>query len=234
MNLNKNELKSAIIGMIIGDGSLQRFKNKSGEFSKNVAFQMTHCEKQYEYMLWKKDILENISKCKIHPMQHKAPNGKECSGYHLYGRANPIYTKLYSRFHQYGKKSVDEYLVKMITPLALAIMYMDDGCMGKGYKKYWTKETCYLCLDNFDYANLFLIKKSLKIKFDLDWNINRTSGKYYQLRLLNNNNEKFINLIRPYVEQVPSMMYKLGSYAGYPAFYNEDKIQSDPNGDIGN
>lgn len=231
MILNKNELKSAIIGMVMGDGCISKYKNKSGSISKNAYYQMNHCEAQYEYLLWKKDILEKVSKCTIYPREFKAPNGKVTQGYYLNTRANPLYNVLYYRFYSYGKKSVDEYLVKMITPLALAIIYMDDGCTGKGYKKYWTKETCYLCLDNFDYANLFLIKKSLKIKFDLDWNINKTSNKYYQLRLLNKHNEKFFKIIEEYVKQVPSMMYKLGSYAGYPAFYDEDKIQSDLSGD---
>lgn len=213
MNLTRNEIKSAIIGMIIGDGCLSKHKGKKGKVGGNAYFQMKHCKAQYDYMLWKKEILENVSKCKIWKNDSKK-DGKVYEAYRLYSRANPTYTKLYSRFYKYpGRKSIDEYLVKMITPLALAIMYMDDGCCGKEAPKYYIKETFYLCLDNYDYANLFLIKKSLKIKFDLDWNINKTSRKYYQLRLLNKHNEKFIEIIKPYVEQVPCMIYKLGSYA---------------------
>lgn len=210
MNLTRNELKSAVIGMVIGDGCLSRFTGRKKTKVGNAYFQMTHCEKQLEYMNWKADILDNISKCSIYPNKDKR-TGKMY--YRLYSRSNPVYTKLYDRFYQYGKKSVDEYLVKMITPLALSLMFMDDGCIGAANPKHYIKETFYLCLDNFDYANLFLIKKSLKIKFDLDWNINKTSGKYYLLRLLNKHNEKFAEIIRPYVTMVPTMMYKLGSYA---------------------
>jgi hypothetical protein len=106
----------------------------------------------------------------------------------------------------------------MITPLALAIMYMDDGTIGKPQKIH-LKETFYLRLCNFDYPNLFLIKKSLKIKFDLDWNITKhglnkdKSRQYYDLRLLQHHNEKFVEIINPYIQLVPSMLYKLGSYA---------------------
>lgn len=208
MKLTRNELKSAIIGMIIGDGCLSKHTDRKKNKTGNAYYQMTHCEAQLEYLQWKMDILNNISKCSIYPNEDKR-TGKMY--YRLYSRANPIYTKLYDRFYQYGKKSVDEYIIKMITPLALSIMYMDDGCIGKANPKSYTKETFYLCLDNFDYANLFLIKKSLKIKFDLDWNINRTSRKYYQLRLLNKHNEKFVKIIKPYI--INSMNYKLGSYA---------------------
>jgi recombination protein RecA len=190
--------------MIIGDGCLSKHQKKK---THNAYFQMTHCDAQYEYMLWKKDILENISKCNIWKNDKKTKD-KTYGMYRLYSRANPFYTKLYNRFYMYGKKSVDEYLVKMITPLALAIMYMDDGCFGKG------RDAFYLCLDNFDYANLFLIKKSLKIKFDLDWNINKTSRRFYMLRLLKKHNQRFVDIIYPYIIQVPCMHYKLGSYIG--------------------
>lgn len=216
MNLNRNEIKSALIGMIIGDGCLSKFTGRTGNKVGNAYFQMTHCKKQYDYMLWKKDILDNISKCKIWENDKKIPNGKIYESYHLRSQSNPVYTGLYNRFYQYSKKSVDEYIVKMLTPLALAIIYMDDGCLGKAAPKYYIKETFYLCLDNFDYANLFLIKKSLKLKFDLDWNINKTSKKYYQLRLLNRDNQKFVDIIYPYIEQVNCMKYKLGSYTRIP------------------
>uniref|UniRef100_A0A6M3XGD2 Putative homing endonuclease n=1 Tax=viral metagenome TaxID=1070528 RepID=A0A6M3XGD2_9ZZZZ len=210
MKLTRIEIKSAIVGMVIGDGCLSKHKRTD---TNNAYFQMSHCDAQYEYLMWKKGILENVSGCKVWPATHKAPNGKIFKGWHLNSKANPVYTKLYNRFYVYKKKSLDEYLVKMITSLALAIMYMDDGCIGKAMPQYWTKETFYLCLDNFDYANLFLLKKSLKLKFDLDWNINKTSVKYYQLRLLNKHNQKFADIVRPYIELVPSMLYKLGSYA---------------------
>jgi len=214
VNLNRQELKSAIIGMIIGDGCLSKHKKRK---THNAYFQMTHCDAQYEYMLWKKDILENISKCTIWKNDKKTED-KVYGMYRLYSRANPFYTKLYNRFYTHGKKSVDEYLVKMISPLALAIIFMDDGCRGTCLRK--TNDDFYLCLAAFDYANQFLIKKSLKIKYDLDWNINKTSynkkynRSYYVLRLAHKHNQKFIDIVAPYILQVPCMHYKIGSYVG--------------------
>ena len=199
--------------MLIGDGCLSKYNDRTKTKKVgNAYFQMSHCGDQLEYMNWKKDILDNVSKCTIYRNDSKRDD-KVFECYKLHSRSNPVYTKLYDRFYGYpGRKSLDEYLVKMITPLALSIIYMDDGCCGKANPKYYTKETFYLSLCNFDYANLLLIKKSLKIMYDLDWNINKTSGKYYCLRLLNNHNQKFIEIIKPYVQQVPSMLYKLGSY----------------------
>jgi hypothetical protein len=191
---------------------------------------MTHCEKQFEYLMWKKEnILEKVSRCKIYPTDHKAPNGVMFKGYHLNSQTNPVYTGLYDRFYFNGKKSLDEYLVKMLTPLSLALLYMDDGNCSKPDKKHWTKENFTIATCNFDYANQLLLKKSFKILFDLEWNVNKTSYKYYHLRLLRSNNEKFVSIIKPYVEMIPSMMYKLGPYVNTS---EKMEIQSDLNGDI--
>lgn len=214
IRLDRNERKSAIIGMVIGDGCLSRYNGRNKNKVGNAYFQMTHCEAQYDYLIWKKDILDKIAQCSIYK-NDKLKDGKIYKSFRLYSKANPVYTGLYNRFYQCGedKKSLDEYLVKMITPLALSIIYMDDGTLGKAYDKHYIKETFFLRLCNFDYANLFLLKKSLKIKFDLDWNINKHSKIYYQLRLLNNHNEKFIKIIKPYIDLVPCMQYKLGSHS---------------------
>jgi len=214
MNLNREELRSAIIGMVIGDGCLSKRNGR-----KNAYFQMNHCEAQYEYLLWKKKILDKVTSSLVSP-NHKKSGNKLYKTYHLGTRQHPFFTKLYNRFYYHNKiKSLDEYLVKKITPLALSIIYMDDGCCGKAMPEYWTKETFYLCLCNFDYSNLFILKKSLKLKYNLDWNINKQSKKpnsdrnYYQLRLLNKHNQRFIDIVEPFINQVECMKYKLGSYA---------------------
>jgi len=220
-NLNREEIRNAIVGMVIGDGCLSRKMGRKGYKVGNAYFQMSHGHKQHDYLLWKKTILENVTNCTVNRNDRKCGfNDKIYEAYHLNSQSNPFYTKLYNRFYYNDSaKSIDEYLVKKIDPLALSIIYMDDGCLGKAMPKYYTKETFYLCLCNFDYANLFLIKKSLKLKYDLDWNINKQSKKpnsdknYLQLRLLNKHNEKFVEIIKPYVENVECMKYKLGSYA---------------------
>jgi len=209
MNLNRDEIRSAIIGMVIGDASLSK-RWKTG----NAHLQMTHSEKQYEYMLWKKTILDKITGSSICPTTREL-KGKIYKGYHLGTHVHPMFTKLYKRFYHETHKCVDEYLVKKITPLALAIMYMDDGTFGNGGRK---SDSFFLCTQSFDYANQLLLKKSMKIKYDLDWNLNKTAksvkGTYnYRLRLANKCNQRFLEIIRPYVELVPCMVQKLGSDA---------------------
>lgn len=206
MNLNREELRSAVIGMVLGDGSLtKRWKN--GE----AYFQMSHAENQYDYLLWKQTILNNITNSTVHPTK-KIINGKECNGFHLGTMRHPFFTKLYYRFYHNSRKVVDEYLVKKINSLALAIWYMDDGGFGHDKARPQNEVSYYLNTNCFDYANQLLLKKSLKINFDLDWNLNKAEkandGTYhYRLRLARHSNDKFIDIIKNLL--VPCMQYKI-------------------------
>lgn len=202
--------------MVIGDGCLTK-RHKNG----NAYLQM-NCH-NLEYLLWKRKILQNLTKTAVHPIDYTSNlDGRKYRMHHLATHRHPKYTELYKRFYHENKKCLDEYLVKMLTPLSLAIIYMDDGTRGRHGKTSTSggakSDSFYLCTQNFDYANNLLLKKSLKINFDLQWNTGRVGRSkkgtvLYRLRLRNKDNDKFIEIIKPYVDQVPSMNYKLGLYA---------------------
>ena len=210
MNLKQSEIRSAIIGMVIGDGCLTLRDRRL-----NANFQCSHCERQKEYIEWKQKILSNITGSVINSTT-KEMNGQVFKGYHLSTKQHPMFTKLYSRFYHKKHKVLDEYLVKQIDELAFSILFMDDGCFGKHHAD--GKDSFYLCTQSFDYSNNILLAKSLKIKFGLDWNINKAEkskdGTYnYRLRLASRHNEDFLNIIRPYVNLLDCMKHKLGSDA---------------------
>jgi len=208
VNLNREELRSAIIGMVIGDGCLTKRYENGGTY-----FQCSHTERQLEYLEWKQKILSNIVGSTINKTKKKM-NGKEYIGYHLGTKIHPTFTKLHKRFYHKGRKVLDEYLVKKINPLALAIIYMDDGCFGKHHTN--GKDSFFLCTQSFDYTNNLFLRKSLKLNFGIEWNINKAEkskdGSYnYRLRLSNRFNKDFLKIITPYI--IPCMKYKLGSDA---------------------
>lgn len=204
MKLSSGELKSAIIGMVMGDACLT-LRHKNG----NAYLQMSHSENQYDYLIWKKEIVDQIAHCTI-CVNPQTKDNRIFTFYHLKSKRHPTFTKLYRRFYHQNHKCVDEYLVKKISPLALAIMWMDDGTIEHDR----TYTNLYLCTQSFDFANQFLLKKSLKLKYDLDWNLNKagktkSGNMQYRLRLANNHKSKFMDIVRPFVEQIPCMSHKL-------------------------
>jgi hypothetical protein len=61
-------------------------------------------------------------------------------------------------------------------------------------------------MKRLSYGDQFILKKALKEKLDLEWNINK-HNQYYYLRLRCKDVQKFMEGISPYMK--PSFSYKL-------------------------
>ena len=82
---------------------------------------------------------------------------------------------------------------------------MDDGCLsihkGNRYGK--------LCTHCFNYEENILIQKYFKRKWNIDVDIKIEKNKYYFIRFNVKALKKLIQIIYPYVIQIPSMIYKI-------------------------
>jgi recombination protein RecA len=97
-------------------------------------------------------------------------------------------------FYQGSQKIFPKKLVNWLTPLSLAVWYMDDGC----YQKF----DCTLSTESFDLESreqLMNILRDFGIK-----SLPRGKGK---IRIKSSSLKKFFELINPYIHR--SMMYKL-------------------------
>lgn len=84
----------------------------------------------------------------------------------------------------------------MLTPLAMAIWYMDDG----HYERL--KKRCIIATDGFSDEDRENLKRFLTEEYDLEIVVRR-SGK---IAMSQKETEKFLNIIAPY--QVDCMTYK--------------------------
>ena len=80
---------------------------------------------------------------------------------------------------------------------------MSDGSLVIKKEKY---PCVTLNLKRLSYGDLLLLKKALKEKLDLEWNINK-NYPYYYLSLRSKDIPKFMENIKPYITQ--SFMYKI-------------------------
>jgi len=105
-----------VLGWLMGDGNLSL--NRRGR--SGVRFRLGHGPKQVDYLDWKVSLLGNI----------------ECSRRtNAAGAAFADFTPLpelgelqQAVYFGDGKKHLSDEYFKALTPLALAIWYMDDGC----------------------------------------------------------------------------------------------------------
>jgi hypothetical protein len=124
----------------------------------------------------------------------------------LESTVHPKLTTIWDRVYIDGHKVIDPHMLTMLDAEALAIIFMADG--GRYVDKRCNATPAYsLHTKGFSYGDNFLLKKALKEKLDLEFNVTR-HGKYWYLRLRTKDSAKFEQLVESYV--LPSFMYKLG------------------------
>lgn len=197
---DKKELVKLVSFLVMGDGSV----HKNGG-SKNCVFSMSLVEDHRDFLEWVKKVIENITssifvECKAEPPRRNLIK--------IQSKTHPFFNAIRDRIYVGSYKSIDPHALKLLDWQSLAILYMCDGCLGKskngkGYDSFTT--TLNLC--RLSYGDYMLLKKALKDKLDLEWNIVRTNRKYYSLRLRMKDFDKFMEGVAPYIFE--SFKYKL-------------------------
>lgn len=216
-SLSQNEL-SVIMGGLLGDSSYSK---------KNNHIVFAHSINQKDYLEWKHKLLERIS----NPI-HISKKGKSIiTGEDLFGvnfctkrgkDINPDYSHIRKIiFNDCGKKTVSRKWLNMLTPLSLAVWWMDDGCLSvhkdkKGAISRYGK----LSTHGFSLEEQYIIKNYFKAVWDIDVKITPEKNSFF-LRFTVPNLKKLFSIIYSYVIQIPSMIYKIDMK------YNMDKILDD-------
>lgn len=196
------EQKSLLVALLIGDGTI----------SSNYIFKLSHSTLQREYLEWKVGLLnkygiknngvkEYISKCGYN-------TGKSV----LYSQMSLIPTiKALRRSVYTPKKTITRKLLEWLNPLGLAIWYMDDGCINVNTSKQRSsiQHTIKIatCVDDDTI-------KTIINYFDEVWGIHfrpfKEGKNTYSIASSSELDcEKFIKIVKPYIEQVPSFLYKI-------------------------
>jgi recombination protein RecA len=190
-----------VLGSLMGDGNLSpNPKGRSG-----TRFRMGHGTKQAAYLDWKASLLGNIP-------QTRTVNAKGA----VFADSTPL--PELGELHEAvyfgdGKKHLSWDYLKSLTPLALAIWYMDDGSFtlrSKGVQERTAGGTgrIEICVEAMSpgsrerLANYLRDAHGLQVKL-----MDRGARKVSVLQFSTAASEKFQKLVAPYVH--PSMEYKL-------------------------
>lgn len=200
---NVSELEeNIIVGSILGDATISLYGR-----SKNAYFREHGCIKQLNYRLWKYEQLKNLD-FKINTT-YKYPK--------ISSHCNIYFTNLYHKFYINKIKTITEENIKLLThPIGLACFYMDDGTLiidstQRKNNSFYIFPRITLCTLSFSEKENIIIKKHLYKNFGIETNIkHRKDGKKAVLEI-NKRNEiiKFIDIVKPYVSQIPCMLYKI-------------------------
>nr|QXT44716.1 putative DNA endonuclease [Nitellopsis obtusa] len=200
-----DQCKAIILGSLLGDGSLKNNKNY-----KNARFFIRHSLQEEEYFLWKTSALQEISPSV--PIQYSEKSGYSQNNKLLFqSRALPQLTEIHKITHDKNQLAIRRRWLNHLTPLSLAIWWLDDGSIISLGRKG------VLCTDGFDEDSVKLLAHYLEVVWNVYTHVgpiqrqrDRQYGNYsqnYRLWFGTEELKKFLRIILPYIP-VQSMLRK--------------------------
>lgn len=196
------ESRNLLIGLLIGDGTI----------SNNNVFKIAHCEEQKDYLEWKIKQLNEAGIRNNGLKWYISTKGYNTGKQVCYTQLNVIpFIKVLRRVIYKPTKKLNRKLLNRLSAREIAIWYMDDGHIN--YRKSNNKiHGFYIkiatCLPKED---LQIIIDYFKEVWDIQFYMFHEGKRENSYSLCCGTKEgiKFINIIRKYVEQVPSMKHKI-------------------------
>lgn len=198
------ESRNLLIGMLLGDGTI----------SNNNVFKMAHCEEQKDYLEWKIKLLNDNGIRNNGIKSYIKTRGFNTEVPVYYTQLNIIpFVKTLRRICYKSKKIIgNRKLLNRLTAQEIAIWYMDDGHINIRKDKNGRPMGFYIKIATCE------PKEEVQTIIDFfkeQWNINfymfheGRKEDSYSLCCGTKEGLKFIELIKPYVSQVPSMIHKI-------------------------
>lgn len=189
-----NQQREFVIGSMLGDGFLHRNKKTS-----SAKLTITHGEKKLPYLLWKKDIMNNFVNTVRQVKEKINKSNISWSWASMHHNELNFY---HSLFYENNKKVIRENIAHYLTPLSMAVWFMDDG-----WKNHLNLR---ISSESFTEKENQILVDAIKLNFDINAKVveySRNNKKYYYISFNKRNSLLLTDLIKPYV--IESMKYKL-------------------------
>jgi recombination protein RecA len=176
--------RSIIVGSLLGDGAMR--------CKANALLEVNHASAQSAYVDWKFDQLREL--CGT-PPKLKHGNGGRIA-YRFTTLSLPQLTPLYREYYRGRTKVVPESLI--LTPLSLAVWFMDDGCK--------SHRALYLNTQQFDLDSQRRLVEKLREQWGVISTLNRDK-EYFRLRVAVSSVARFRQVIESHL--LEQFRYKL-------------------------
>ena len=221
-SLSQNEL-SVIMGGLLGDSCYSK---------RDDYIVFLHSIKQKEYIEWKHNILNNIANpLHVTKVGTSIITNEDLLNISFRTKKNKELNIDYKHirniiFNEDGIKTVNRKWLNILTPLSIAVWWLDDGCLSihKG-KTGAISRYGKLSTHGFSLKEQYIMKEYFKSVWDIEVKITPEKNKYF-LRFTVPNLKKLFSIVYNYVIEIPSMIYKIDMK------YNMNNIKDDEYKDI--
>lgn len=194
LKLTKRQ-RQIIIGKLLGDGHIET-QNKG----RTYRLKIEHSVIQKEYVDWLFNEFKDWVRTKPQIKEQKIKD-RTYQKYWFNTLSHGAFRFYAHQFYQRNKKVVPKLIHRWLTPLSLAVWFMDDGSIKSKYHKARIINT-----QGFNKREVQALIKTLKESFGLECKL-RKQKEGYQIMILSESADKFARLIRNFIH--PSMNYKI-------------------------
>lgn len=199
--INKDS-RNLLIALTIGDGTI----------SNNNVLKLSHCIEQEEYLKWKIDQLNSCGLKNTGIKYYTSTKGFNVGKTVCYTQLSIIpFIKLLRKIMYHPVKNYTK-LINRLDERGLAIWYMDDGCLNNrkysdgSYHGFYVKISTCLPKEQCE-TIIQAIYEKFHIKFYTFHEGRRLDS--FSLCCGTTEARKFLKIVTPYVQQVPTMLYKV-------------------------
>ena len=191
-----SEQREITVGLLLGDGHLETRTE-----GRTYRLKVEHSEEQLDYTLWLYNVFKNL--CAQTELYRRERNDgrisvgfstRTISGFRFFGQ----------QFYVDKQKRIPPLIHKLLTPKGLAIWFMDDGSRKSNKHKTYNIHTL-----GYTKTELEKMQEQLEILFGIKVALHLQRNDSWRLYIGADSENKFTELVAPFVQRFPSMRKKL-------------------------
>ncbi len=188
--------RDVLAGLLLGDGHLETQNN-----GRTYRLKIEHGLKQKDYVEWLYNIFSEWAPGGMYHKKRK--DGSQSIGFTTYSHGTFRFygQQFYGIKH---KKHIPALIKKILSPIGIAVWFMDDGS-----RKSLKHKTYIIHTLGYTKSDLKIIQNALVEKFNIDTTLHKQKEKYWRLYIPESSAKSFVELIKKYVAPIKSMKHKL-------------------------
>jgi len=195
----KNDLKLSkrqrelIVGLLLGDGHLE---TQNG--GRTYRLKVEHGSAQREYLEW---LAKEFQEWLLSGWYEKRKGEKLVYGFTTV--SHPAFRFYDAQFYQNGKKRIPSLIKKLMSPLSLAIWFLDDGSAKSSKHRSFVIHSL-----GYNRKDLELVQEALR-HFGIETALHKQRNNSLRLYVPYEGARIIANFVQPILKEVPVLAYKV-------------------------
>ena len=192
LTLSKRQ-RELIVGLLLGDGHLE---TQNG--GRTYRLKVEHGSAQREYLEW---LAHEFQDWLLSGWYEKRKGEKVVYGFTTV--SHPALRFYGAQFYENGKKRIPPLIKKLMSPLSLAIWFLDDGSAKSSKHRS-------LVIHSLGYTKRDLVQMQEALRdFGIESALHKQRNGSFRLYFPYESAQILANFVRPILTEVPSLAYKM-------------------------